>query len=289
MKIRSMLLLLAVLLLTGSAVPAHAAGNSGPPEPADRAAANVNDKLETLEGLAAGFYLASVESNRQLAYAYVTKLKAMARLPELRAIGEPAGWERIDQLLAASARALNRNVSAGEWREEAARLKLAVDALAPGRHSLWLQYELLFREDLDRLQKAWARGGTSGAEAASAAMVQLKAHIDRMEAAASVGQSPQRIRLLQERIRYTSTLLAAAERGEANPRLVEGSFVLLADAADRVFETPGRPAAAMVAGEPQTGWMVMLAVIVLSVLTYNGWRKFRHDRDGITVHKRPVA
>lgn len=281
MRVRSILLLALAVLLIAGPITVNAA--------ADSPAAAANDKLETLEGLVGGFYLAAVEGNRQLAYTYVTKIRTITRAPELRTIGESSGWVQIDERLKQSEKALNGNKSALAWREEAARLKLAVDALAPGRHSLWLQYELLLREDLDRLQKAWNRGGISGAEAASAAMTQLVEHVDRMEAAASVGQSPERIRLLQERIRYTDTLLTAAKREEANPRLVEGSFILLTDAVDRVFEKPGRPASAPAAVEQPTMWMFMLGAIVLSALTYTGWRKFRHDRLGITVHKRPAG
>ena len=222
-------------------------------------------------------------------YSYVTKIKRLSASPELRAFGEPAGWERIDDSLDLAEKALRKGDSASAWREEASRLKLAVDALAPGRRSLWLQYELLLREDINRLKKAWSRGGPEGAEAASAALIQLKEHVDRMEAAASVGQPPERIRLLQERIRYAGTLIEAAKRDKANPKWVEGSFVLIADAADRVFETPGKPADAPVAGEPPASWMLMMASIVLSALTYAGWRKFRHDRSGITSLKRPVG
>jgi len=246
-------------------------------------------KLERLEEWTNGLYQASIDENRQLAYTYALRLQSLTQDAELRSLGEPAGWERIDERVASVVNGLNRGALSPSWREDASKLKLAVDALDEGRSSLWLQYERLLREDISRLQKAWLRGGEDGAEAAASALAQLRLHVSRMEAAAAVAEQPDRIRTLLDRIRYTEKLVAAPEQSAAQRTLAEGSFVLIGDAVDRLFENEASIAPPEAVGHPSWQWTFMLASVVLSALAFTGWRKYRALHRDITVPKRPAS
>jgi len=246
-------------------------------------------KLERLEEWTSGLYQASIDENRQLAYTYALRLQSLTQDAELRRLGEPAGWERIDERVASVVNGLNRGALSPTWREDASKLKLAVDALDEGRSSLWLQYERLLREDIHRLQKAWQRGGREGAQAAEAALAQLRLHVSRMEAAAAVAEQPDRIRTLLDRIRYTEKLIVAPEQSAAQRTLAEGSFVLIGDAVDRLFENEASIAHPEAVGHPSWQWTFMLATVVLSALAFTGWRKHRALHRDITVPKRPAS
>jgi hypothetical protein len=277
-------MMLLVLLAASMLVSGYASASE--PEAADRSPLK---KLVLLEEWTNGLYQASVDENRQLAYTYALRIQKLALEPELRRIGEPTGWSRIDDHVQTVVRSLNRGELSPAWREDASKLKLAVDALAAGRKSLWLQYERLLHEDISRLQKAWQRGGSEGAEAAAAALSQLRLHVSRMEAAAAVSEQPERVRTLLDRIRYAEKLIAAPEQTDAQRMMAEGAFVLIGDAVDRLFENRASIVHAQAVGRPSWQWTFMLTTIVLSTLAYTAWRKFRAMQQAIPVTKRPAS
>lgn len=245
-------------------------------------------QVERLEGLVQGFYLASVQGSHQLAYAYAVKIGETSAAPELRALGTPEGWLRFDETLGSAQRALSRGTEAAAWREAASRLLLAADALIPGREPMWLNYGRLVADDLDRIRRGWYRGGTEGAAASAVSLRLLKERMERLEAAASLGKPHPQISTLLERIRYAEKLLAAAERGEAKPQWIEESFAAIERDAAGLFGPAAVRASVQADGSRAPVWTALLAVIVLSVLGYTGWRKFQQDRLGITVIKRPL-
>ncbi len=277
-------MMLAALLAASLLVSGYASASE--PEDAGRSPLK---KLELLEEWTEGLYQASVDENRQLAYTYAIRIQSLAVEPELRRIGEPTGWGRIDDHIRSVVHSLNRGELSPAWREDASKLKLAVDALAAGRKSLWLQYERLLHEDINRLQKAWQRGGSEGAEAAAAALSQLRLHVSRMEAAAAVSEQPERVRTLLDRIRYAEKLIAAPEQTDAQHLLAEGAFVLIGDAVDRLFENRASIVHAQAVGSPSWQWTFMLTAVVLSALAYTAWRKFRAMQQAVPIPKRPVS
>ena len=276
-------MMLLVMLAASMLVSGYASASE--PEDADRSPLK---KLVLLEEWTNGLYQASVDENRQLAYTYALRIQSLSLEPELRRIGQPTGWGRIDDHIQSVVHSLNNGELSPVWREDASKLKLAVDALAAGRKSLWLQYERLLHEDINRLQKAWQRGGSEGAEAAAAALSQLRLHVSRMEAAAAVTEQPERVRTLLDRIRYAEKLIAAPEQTDSQRMLAEGAFVLIGDAVDRMFENHTTIVHAQAVGSPSWQWMFMLTTIVLSALVYTAWRKFRAMQQALPVPKRPA-
>jgi hypothetical protein len=277
-------MLLLVLLTASMLVSGYASASE--PENADRSPLK---KLDLLEEWTNGLYQASVDENRQLAYSYAIRVKSLTTESELRRIGEPNGWGRIDEHVQSVIDSLNRGELSPAWREDASKLKLAVDALDVGRKSLWLQYERLLHEDISRLKKAWQRGGKEGAAAAGAALSQLRLHVSRMEAAAAVSEDPERIRTLLDRIRYAEKLIASPEQTAAQRTMAEGSFVLIGDAVDRLFANHASIVHAQAVGNPSWQWTFMLTTIVLSALAYTAWRKFSAMQRAIPVPKRPAS
>jgi hypothetical protein len=276
MSVRLKILLALMLLLTAGGLPLSA-----------DAPAAAEDRLDRLEVLTHSFYLASLDGNRQLSYAYLLKIEETAASAELRAIGEPAGWRRIDDSLGAARKALARGRNPDGWRAEASRLLLAVDALTPGRESLWLEYGRLIGDDLDRMRRGWQRGGTEGAAAAAVSLQLLKERVERLEAAATVARPQPSVQLLQERIRYAERLLAAAAKGEAKRVWIEEAFDGIEQAAADLFGSKEVLSPAR-ADDPSPAWIAAMTAILCAALGYAGYRKYRHDRWGISSVKRPL-
>lgn len=277
MSVRLRMLLAFAILLTAGGLPLFA-----------EAPAAAEDRLDRLELLAQSFYLASVEGNRQLAYAYLTRMEVMSESADIRALGEPAGWSRVDETLASARKALARGRGPAVWREEASRLLLAVDALTPGRESLWLEYGRLIGDDLDRMRRGWQRGGTEGAEAAAVSLRLMRERAGRLEAAAALVRPQPAVHLLLERIRYAEKLLAAAEKGGASRVRVEEAFDGIERAAADLFGPAAAQSSALAGRDPSPAWTLTLAAVLCAALGYTGYRKYRQDRWGISSFKRPL-
>jgi hypothetical protein len=276
MSVRLKALLAIAIMLAAGGLPIRA--------DAPTAAEN---RLDRLELLTRSFYLAAAEGNRQLAYAGLLRIEDAAASTELRALGEPAGWSRFDESVAAARRALVRAREPSVWREEASRLLLAVDALSPGREPLWLQYGRLIGDDLDRMRRGWQRGGPEGAEAAAVSLRLMKERVERLETAAAFDRPLTSVRLLRERITYAERLLAAAQTGGANRVWVEDAFDGIERAAEELFGPEAIRSSARPAGDPSPAWIAALAAVLFAALGYTGYRKYRHDRWGITSVRRP--
>jgi hypothetical protein len=173
-------------------------------------------------------------------------------------------------------------------REEASRLLLAVDALSPGRESLWLEYGRLVGDDLDRMRRGWQQGGKEGAAAAAASLRLLKERAERLETAAALARPLPAVQLLLERIRYAERLLAAAQAGDANRGWIEQSFDGIEQAAAELFGSEAMQSAAIAGVDPPAAWIASMAAILISALGYAGYRKYRQDRWGINSVKRPL-
>ena len=277
MSVRLRMLLAFAILLTAGGMPLFA-----------EAPAAVEDRLDRLELLTHHFYLATVDGNRQLAYGYLSKIEETAASADLRAIGEPAGWSRIDETLGAARKALSRGRGPEAWRAEASRLLLAVDALTPGREPLWHAYGRLIGDDLDRMRRGWQRGGTEGAAAAAVSLKLLKERVERLETAAALVRPEPSVERLKERIRYAERLLAAAEKGEANRVWIEKAFDGIEQAAADLFAPAAVRASGLAAVDPSPAWIAVMTAILCAALGYAGYRKYRHDRWGITSVKRPL-
>jgi len=275
MSVRLNMLLALAVLLTAGGMPLHAEAPAA------------EDRPERLANLARDFYLAAEDGNRQLAYAVLLRIEEMASSDDLRALGNPDGWDRVDRAVAAARRALSRGREPGVWQEEAARLLLAVDALAPVREPLWLEYGRLIRDDLDRMRRAWQRGGKEGAAAAAVSLRLMKERAERLEAAAALERPLPSVRRLLDRIRYAERLLAAAETGAANRDWIEDSFRGIEQAADELFGPSAARTSAYAADKPPAAWIAALAAVLCVGLGYAGYRKYRQDRWGITPVKRP--
>ncbi|PZD93556.1 hypothetical protein DNH61_23340 [Paenibacillus sambharensis] len=277
MKIQMTMLLVAALLIGFGHAQASRAEALKP---------ETGSKLEQLAVLADGFYQASMDSNRQLAYSYLTRLKRVMADAELRQIGNREGWFAVDDRMVQAESSVRNGRTAYNWREDAAQLRLAIDALAKEQQSLWMQYEQLLRDDLARLKQAWQRGGKDGALAASAALSQLKQHAERLEAAAYVARGAEPVNLLKDRISYTDKLIRSAEHGNVKQSWVDQSLVMLTDAVDQLFENGEQAVDVPVAGSPAWQWMFTISLIILAALFYTGLQKYRFDRHGITPAKR---
>ncbi|WP_165279934.1 sporulation protein YpjB [Paenibacillus protaetiae] len=260
-----------------ASVWAHAAG-TGRTASEDAA----SDKFARL---ADALYDAAKQSNRQAGYINIQQLQNMAVSLKTNHPGQSDGWNLIEQSAADIKKTLAGNSASTDWLTDAARIQLAGDALIHPEAPLWYSYEAVMRDDLDRVKKAWSRNDGAGALSARGAIDSFAVHLDRIEAAASLQQDPEKIADLKRRLAYTTTLLDAGIGNHASPEWIGRSIDELSVSLTGLFEgtaaaEPLPAIAPLHTGNP-ISWILLLGAFIMGVLAFAGYRKYKQQPYGI--------
>lgn len=242
-------------------------------------------QLSRLDETANALYEAANTDNRQAGFLHVQQLERMIKGELKGKSGKMEGWAAIEQ----DARAIEQTITSSDtssgWLKEAARIRLATDALVRPEHALWLQYESVMLDDLSRVEKAWKRQTGDGAIAARATMNSLQEHAERIEPAISMIYGSMHGAELIERIRYTNQLLESKKSSPLNEVMINHSLKALNNAIVKMFDHGGRaevvPAIAPLATANPLSWTFFLGAIISAVLTYSGWRKYKNNPFGV--------
>lgn len=276
--------LLSVALMIGSVASVWADSGSVT-EQADAGGGNSRAEAERFDRMAELLYRAAKESNRQAGYLYIQQLRVWMekQKPEFQAGQE--GWEIVVRTADEVEKTIASGKPGADWLTGAVRIRLAADAMLRPETPLWHSYETVMRDDMVRIVKAWNRTDGQGTESARAAIDSLIAHYDRIEAAARLQLEPVRADELKERLAYAVDLLEAGTRDYAQPEWTGRALVELEASLSRLFEgTPAAeplPAVAPVhAGNP-ISWVLMLGAIIMGVLAFSGYRKYKQQPYGI--------
>lgn len=243
------------------------------------------EQLNQLDETANSLYEAAFTNNRQAGYLKVQQLQRMVEGDLKYAAGKREGWLSITK----DASSIQKKLASGQvssgWMQEAARIKLAVDALVRPEHALWLQYETIMMEDLSLTEKAWKRQTGDAAAAARATMNKLQEHAERIEPVINLLYGSRHGAELKERIRYTNLLLESNTAGAANKSMVNQSLKAVKESIMRLYDqslqAAAMPAAAPIASANPISWALLLGTVISAVLAYSGWRKYKLNPYGI--------
>ncbi|WP_054024515.1 sporulation protein YpjB [Bacillus sp. FJAT-28004] len=242
-------------------------------------------QVQRLDDIASSLYEAAYTNNRQAAYQYVQQLQQMVDGGLKYSSGNADGWVAVEKDASAIEKTLVKGSIGTSWFLEAARLKLAADALARPENALWLQYEKIMLDDISRVEKAWKRQTDDGAIAARAVMISLEQHANRIKPAVSMLYGSKHEAELTERIQYTNRLLEASRNDKNNNAQINRSLLELKETLVRLFNQnqleADVPVVAAVPISNPLRWTLFLGAFISAILTYTGWRKYKTNPFGV--------
>ncbi|WP_171056035.1 sporulation protein YpjB [Paenibacillus sinopodophylli] len=251
----------------------------------DQPMQGTDKQLQRFDGIATSLYEAAYMNNRQAGFQHIQQLQVILTGDLKHVVGNREGWSAIQDDTELVLHKLTGGGNGADWLMEAARIRLAADALVHSQGALWLQYEKVMLDDWIRVDKAWKRQTDDGAIAARASMISLENHATRVSSAMSIQFGSMRESELHERIRYTNRLLEASIANKTNEAMIDRSLVALKDAMLRLFEQNTSeevvPVIATVPISNPLSWTLFLGAIISAVLTWTGWRKYKSDPFGV--------
>ncbi|MFC5699916.1 sporulation protein YpjB [Cohnella faecalis] len=160
------------------------------------------------------------------------------------------------------------------WKTAAAEVRLAADALANPGEPMWHRYRAVVLDDLNSLDKALKSEGASSLRARSAFQA-LNNHYRLIRTAVLLSTEPFVAERADSAMAYASRVMSAAK---ADAKLTDNLIPALTNALEGVFPNKDEePTVSVPASGPTWGWSAMIGSIVVAMLTWVGWRRYRSD------------
>lgn len=264
------LALLAALALLGgpaaaSAEPA-AAGGSG--------AAAIGAFHRSAESL----YEALRQTDRLQATRALKELEDAFRSLPMTGIATAEGVQALAGSVTEMKRALVSVTPDDDRIEQAAgALRLAADALANSEKPIWLQYRSILREDVRSLEAGLGTKPESASPAARKAFESVEEHYRLIRTAAALSREPYVIERADSVMRYAERVL---KPDRPDPKLLKGLPANIREAMEGLFPSGNEEPTAVPAVMPPTwGFTATIGSIIVTILSWAGWRRYRYDRD----------
>mgnify|MGYP001490774071 CR=1 FL=1 len=273
---RASLSLFFVILLLLPSVSAMAASAADPAE------GSVARSLEDFNKTSEELYRYASEGKLEQA---LTTMKLLEKQATSMSFAGATGLEGVEALFA-SIIEMKRSLAAihpdrREIARNAARLRLAADALAGKPQPMWHQYYNVLRNDLDAMRTA---NRDKQAEALRASYAQLKEHYQMIRPSILISfEASQNEKWVSLLASLDQAVGASVIRHDQVETLLPGLGAL-------IDETFGREHEAAFVPVPDSERPVLVTVligsIIIAVLAYVGWLKYRNDQGYVNISGR---
>jgi sporulation protein YpjB len=248
-------------------------------DPADSASAETG-RVEYVNRLSGELYQ-SVQSNR-LDDA-LDKLEQLGREATQIQYAGITGTEGAEAFLAAinqGKRALVRvHPSEAEIQLSAARIRLAADALAHPEQPMWLDYYQKIQDDIAALRQAAEK---KQFDVYVRAFERLERRYSLLRPSMLINREPSAIQQMDSLVAY----FRERQNDFTEMDIATFSYVInqLQIVTDRLFWQEDEPAFLPVGPfQRPFHWITVIGIMILSVLAYVGWKKFRYEHGKIIV------
>lgn len=154
------------------------------------------------------------------------------------------------------------------------KVRLATDALTNPKNPMWLGYYKILKNDGDQLRKALE---TDQPETIGGAMVRISEHYSMIRPAALMNREPSEVHKIDSFITHLNTLNTdsiSSVLDQYDSLLIE-FFRVKSSTAYLPLDNQQNPLI----------WIITIGSIIVSVLSFVGWRRYRIEQDLIAVQQ----
>jgi sporulation protein YpjB len=175
--------------------------------------------------------------------------------------------------------------SPGEGLAAAAKVRLATDALTHKNQPMWLQYDKLLHADIAAMDQGLVSGKKQDLRGA---MSQLEQHISIIKPSLQISREPSEVEKLNSIMAFVRTNL---NRDPIDAKQVKKALETLQQIVDEIFMNKKDATAYLPIPDPKQPiiWSLVMGAIIISVLTYAGWRMFKTQKDIVPVKRNEKA
>jgi sporulation protein YpjB len=261
---------------------ARSEANAAPSKQPVKIAPGDAAKLEQLAVMADEMYKLTMKGSYLEARSKLLDMGTQATRIHYEGVTSVGGVQALTQTITEAQRTFNNvKFDENEAKLQAAKLKLASDALTHRNEPMWLQYDKVLQEDMASL----AAGIRSGeAKAVQDAVSALKSHFGVVRPAVLISKEPQIVERIDSLLTFLTNQSKATPLQKGN---LENGAEQLQKAFDELF---GKKDAS--AYLPLTDyrrpilWSVVIGSVIAAILAYSAWQMFRDGRGEISIRRK---
>lgn len=158
----------------------------------------------------------------------------------------------------------------------AAKLRLAVDALADPKRPLWMEFRQAMLHDVQQLQQAMAEQPQAAVEA----LQQLQKRYEMIEAAIEVQYTPDLTTKLDSLFAFLHRHFNDHSQSGSHREEVQAALLELERTFNELFQLRSTSAYTGIVNQRHPFlWTLYIGSAILIALGYAGWRKYRHEQN----------
>ncbi|MEC0181842.1 sporulation protein YpjB [Paenibacillus peoriae] len=262
---------LSMVLLSVCVPPGIAEARDQPESVQSKSVGNANE-IQKLDQAAAILYRDVMDGNIEKARADVGEVIRWFSTGQVQAaLSVEAIHALSGSILEVQQATQSVQASPDEWVKAAANLRLATDALAHPRQPLWQQYYKILKEDVSGLNTQFAKGNMKGFAAGAAV---LEDHYVTIRTAALIHGKTSEVVRTDSWISYVKGL---GDQQNVNASAIRGALEQGNPTFNALFgrEKDATALAPFIPRESERRAELAIGMMVLLVLTYVGYRKYR--------------
>jgi sporulation protein YpjB len=231
--------------------------------------------LEKFHQTAETVYQGAIEGDLIKVRSNVTQLESQLKQIPLGDLTSVEGIRALTNSIVETKRVVNAvKVDPQRWLFTTAKMRLAVDALIHAKQPMWVQYYKVFLEDIDQLERA--------AKAGQGADVQqsfrgFQEHYELIRPSAIIQRDPSTVEAVDSYVSYLQTRVAAQPfQSDQAVEVIAMAKPILQQLFQKTSDTP--TFVPIGSGDDIWVWTIGIGAVVISVLTYVGWRKYQYEK-----------
>lgn len=229
-------------------------------------------KMEKLNGLAEQFYTNVNEGKIEEARAGIIELNKQVTNIHFKGAASPEGVEALMETMITAKQVLTSFMpSMNEAIVSAAKVRLAVDALTHPKHPMWLHYYKILKEDGNQLVIALEQ---QQEQHVNQAMNQMMKHYEVIRPAVLINREPSEVMKMDSYLKFLMNEPNISAMSQYDDVLNE-LFHRKSSTAYLELEQQQNPFL----------WTAALGAIIITVLSYVGWRKYQYEQNHLSVRK----
>lgn len=234
-----------------------------------------NETLVQFNQSADAVYRYALEGDLPKVRGELTRLEQLVKRIHLGKLTTVEGVKAISDSVVETKRAVNAvRIDMDRWLVVTAKLRLAADALNHPQQPMWLQYYKVFSDDLNQMEQGLAQKQDAKTKSAYNSFLQ---HYRIIRPAAIIQRSPEAIE------RFDSYLTFLRKKVASNPIVkseTEDAVNLGRELVQEMFlkkkDTP--TFVPISGGDDPWIWTIGIGAVVISVLSYVGYRKYQYEK-----------
>lgn len=232
------------------------------------------ERIRAIDRCAEAMYQHALSGDIREARLELARLERLVTQTRFERVANIEGLEAFTSAILEAKRSFHAVQPSIDDHSAAISVRLAADALSHRTHPLWYRYRTALNEDIARIRNAYQ---TNNKAALTESLAELEHHYTIIRPAVLIHREPYIVERLDSLFTFIRNRI---EDGGIRDQALLRGLVQLKELTDELFEERDRPTLLPILPVHNPWyWSVLVSAVIVAVLGYSGWLRYRSERD----------